>query len=65
MTNEELNKLEAKVRYSGFDRTDSTKVILDLIKLVRSITAQLDAKAIPKLSTAASFGRPFPVYGDK
>jgi len=62
MTNEELNKLEAKVRYSGFDRTDSTKVIIELIRDMRALKAELEAKPghPPKQAT---FGRPYPIFG--
>lgn len=35
MTEDDLKKLEEKTKWSGFDRKESTRIILDLITLVR------------------------------
>lgn len=41
MTEEDLDKLEAKAKWSGWDREDSKKIILDLIGELRSRPASL------------------------
>lgn len=37
MTDEELNELETKTKFSGFDRQDSAIIILKLIRVIRDL----------------------------
>lgn len=40
ISEQEINKLEAKVQWSGFDRSEGVKVIMKLIQELRQVMAE-------------------------